>query len=242
MNDEVLLDCKLGVATVTLNRPTRLNAITSTMKSELLKIVTDLSRDKDLRCLVLTGAGRAFCAGADRAELVSRGEQDALTTLRQIETTQAIGEQLSRLPAITVAKVNGVVAGGGLGLALACDVTVASDQADVVFSFLTNNLVPDAGLIIALCATLGTRSARQLMLTREGLTAAEATGWGLFGEMTTAEALDARVGQIVDRIGHSSPLALAMTKRLYSTHRDLDLTAEALAQTIAIAHERKHPC
>lgn len=226
------------IATVTLDRPHALNAVTAEMKAQLLDALEAIRRDTSVGIVVLTGAGRAFCAGADRDELDRRKNATARDTLASVEATQKIVDQLARLNAVTVARVNGVVAGGGLGLALACDLVVASEKARVVFSFLDNGLVPDAGLAVTLRAALGARTARHLLLTRDEISAEHAAQLGLFGEVVAAEALDERVRSITRSLAARSALALALTKRLYADHTDHLLIGEALAQTMAITHER----
>ncbi|MCU4183890.1 enoyl-CoA hydratase/isomerase family protein [Acidiferrimicrobium sp. IK] len=226
------------VVTVTLDRPRALNAVTAEMKVQLLDALEAIRRDTTVGIVVLTGAGRGFCAGADRDELFRRRTGTALDALAGVETTQQIVEQLAHMNAVTIARVNGVVAGGGLGLALACDLTVASAEARVVLSFLDNGLVPDASLAVTLRAALGARAARQLLLTYDEISAEHAGRLGLFGDVVAPGAFDERIQSLTHKLGTRSSLALALTKRLYADRTDLLMISEALAQTVAITHKR----
>lgn len=182
--EHILIDIAEGVGTLTLNRPDKLNAFAGTMRTELAEGIEQLDRDSDVRVLVITGAGRAFCSGADvgyLAELAERNDTDGLIALveagRRVVTT--IRESLKPV----IAMVNGVAAGGGANLALACDLRIASEHGRLGQTFNRIGLHPDWGATYFLPRLVGPAKALELFWSADVLEAEECLRLGLFNRV-----------------------------------------------------------
>ena len=177
-----------GVATLTLNRPESLNALNSQLRRELLAALKGIARDDAVRAVILTGEGRGFCSGADLRG--GSGERDFRAVLER-EYNPLI-RAIRELPKPVIAAVNGVAAGAGVSLALACDLVYAAEEATFIQAFIRIGLVPDSGSTRTLVRTLGRHRAAQLIFSGEPLTAAEAHAAGLVNVMLPgAEMMDA---------------------------------------------------
>ncbi len=235
---EVLTLIEGGVATISLNRPAALNALTRAMKEQLLETLGRLAGEPAVRAIVLTGVGRAFCAGQDLQE---RLEPDAPSlgeelTLRYNPIVRAI----RAAPQPVIAAVNGVAAGAGASLAFACDLRIAAASASFVLAFERIGLVPDSGATWTLPRLVGAARAADLVLLGDALSADEALRIGLVSRVLPDGALAAEAAAMGARIAALAPGASAMTKQLLGAafDRDLDsaLEAEANAQAAAGAH------
>lgn len=216
------------VARITLNRPDRLNSFTAKMHAELREILAGLG---EARVVVLTGAGRGFCAGQDLndrsvapGETVDLGETVARDWNPLVKT-------LSLLPQPVIARVNGVAAGAGANIALACDIVVAGRSAKFIQSFSAIGLIPDSGGTWHLPRLAGQARALALALTGEPLPAEKAEQWGLIWKAVNDEALDAEVDALAARLASLPPLGLAATKEMirsswqYSLEEELERQA-----------------
>jgi len=218
----VLLDVDTGVATVTLNRPDRLNAMTLEMAGELLEVLAALADDETVGVVVLTGAGRAFCAGADLGSGAggggeSRTETQLVADVRHLVRTSQL---LHDMPKVTIAAINGGCAGGGLAWAAACDLRYASTSAVFNTAFLRAGLPGDYGATWTLTHLLGTAKARELFLLSERIDAAEAERIGLVARVFPPDALMAEVRQIARQLLRRSPNALtALLQNLNDAQR-----------------------
>lgn len=222
-----------GVVTVTMNRPEKKNAANGTMWDELRRTWDDLALDPDVRCVVMTGAGDAFCSGAD---LGGGGRQ-----MHQLQAMNMIHRTVQALYSImvpVVAKVNGVAAGAGMNLALACDLIVASDQARFSEIFARRGLTVDFGGTWILPRLIGLHKAKELALFADVISAAEAERFGFVNRVVPHGELDGFVDGWADRLASGPPLALAMTKRLLTLNASAGfpeaLEAEGMAQTVNI--------
>ena len=231
MSYETILFEPGAVARITLNRPDRLNSFTAQMHEELRDALGKLD---DARVLVLTGAGRGFCAGQDLNDrAVAPGEAVDLG-----ETVQACWNPLVRsltsLPQPVIARVNGVAAGAGANIALACDMVVAAKSAKFIQSFSAIGLIPDSGGTWVLPRLLGQARALGLALTGEPLPADRAAEWGLIWKAVEDEALDAEVDAIASKLASLPPLGLAAIKDMirtswqYSLDEELERQADAM--------------
>src|SRR4029453_5585597 len=205
----IILDRSDGIARITLNRPDRLNSFTRAMHAELQAA---LDEAKDARVVILTGAGRGFCAGQDLNDrAVAPGEAVDLG-----ETVEASWNPLIRtltsLPQPIIARVNGVAAGAGANIALACDFVVAAKSAKFIQSFSAIGLIPDSGGTWVLPRLVGQARALGLTLTGEPLSAEKAEEWGLIWKCVEHEALDAEVDALAHKLASLPPLGLAATK------------------------------
>ena len=233
--DGLRIETRASVVTLTLDRPDSLNALTLPLKVALLKALLAIARSPSIRVVVLTGAGRAFCAGQDLAE---RAEPDAPPLEVELrERYNPMVRALRDLPQPVIAAINGVAAGAGASLALASDLRIASVDARFVLAFGRIGLVPDSGLTWLLPRLVGAARAAELALVGDPLGANEALAIGLVGRVVPAAELLPAAHVLADRIAEGPPRALAMTKRLleagWSTDLDEALEAEAAAQGIA---------
>jgi 2-(1,2-epoxy-1,2-dihydrophenyl)acetyl-CoA isomerase len=199
-----------GISTITLNRPDTLNALNSTMRAELLAALKAAARDDAIRAVVITGEGRGFCSGADlRGGAGERAFRKVLTTEYNPLVT-AIRE----LPKPVIAAVNGVAAGAGVSLALACDLVYAADEARFMLAFVRIGLVPDSGATRTLVRALGRHRAAQLAFTGDPLSAADAAAAGLINGVVPGNQLAGHVAGIAQRLAASPTRAIGLTKRL----------------------------
>lgn len=221
-DDTVLLDVADGVATLTLNRPDKLNALHAGMLARLHRLVDDLAERDDVRVVVVTGAGRSFCAGHD---LVALGESDAAGA-RYVEGGAV--DALAALPIPTIGKIRGHCLTGGLELALACDLLVAADDARLGDTHGQWGLVPVWGMTVRLPERVGYARAKELSFTARKVDGAEAARIGLVEHAVPAGELDASVAALAAEIAATSPGSNSRFKRLYDDARRLPRT-EALA-------------
>ena len=222
-----------GVATVTLNRPDSLNALNAEMRRELLAAVKSARADDATRVLVLTGAGRGFCAGADLKG--GSGERDFRRVL-----TQEYNPLIAAIRALSkpvVASVNGVAAGAGMSLAFAADIVIASDEARFIPAFSRIGLVPDSGLTRTLVLSLGRHRALEFLLGERQLTAAAAQDAGLVAAVVPSERLAGATAELGRRLAAGPIEAIGMTKRLVNRAEDASLDEllemEAALQEVA---------
>lgn len=210
-----------GIARITLNRPDRLNSFTKAMHAELRDALDKLG---EARVLVLTGSGRGFCAGQDLNDrAVAPGEAVDLGETVE-DSWNPLIRSLAALPQPVIARVNGVAAGAGANIALACDIVVAARSAKFIQSFSALGLVPDSGGSWHLPRLVGQARALGLALTGEPLPADQAAEWGLIWKAVDDELLDAEVDRIAAKLASLPPLGLAAIKQIVrqSWNRTLD--------------------
>ena len=220
------------VATVTLDRPAALNALTVPLKEALRDAFADLAADDEVRAIVLTGAGRAFCAGQDLRE---RQQDDALPLADEIRARyNPLVQAMVELDKPIVGAINGVAAGAGASLAFACDIRVAAEDASFVLAFGRVGLIPDTGATWLLPRLIGAAKAVELALTGEPLRAPDALRLGLVANVVPADAVVAEAQAVAARLADAAPLAVALTKRAmregWAASFDDQLEAEAELQ------------
>jgi 2-(1,2-epoxy-1,2-dihydrophenyl)acetyl-CoA isomerase len=231
MSYETILFEPGAIARITLNRPDRLNSFTAQMHEELRDALGSLG---EARVVVLTGAGRGFCAGQDLNDrAVAPGERVDLG-----DTVQACWNPLVRtltsMPQPVIARVNGVAAGAGANIALACDIVVAAKSAKFIQSFSAIGLIPDSGGTWALPRLVGQARALGLALTGDPLAAETAAEWGLIWKAVDDDGLDAEVDAIANKLAALPPLGLAAIKEMirtswqYSFDEELERQAGAM--------------
>jgi 2-(1,2-epoxy-1,2-dihydrophenyl)acetyl-CoA isomerase len=205
------------IATVTLNRPDKRNAFTLEHLSELDRIFSGLSADPDVRVVVLTGAGSAFCAGGDVSILRDGGAAAGQPRAERFDVVrngpQRLIETMRGAEAITISAINGPCAGGGLALACATDLRIASDSAVFTTAFAAVGQPGDMALAWSLTKIVGTAKARELMLLSEIISAVEAERIGLVNRVIPPADLAAAVNQTAARLASLAPLALQRMKR-----------------------------
>jgi 2-(1,2-epoxy-1,2-dihydrophenyl)acetyl-CoA isomerase len=226
-----------AVATITLNRPEVFNALNRDLVDALAAALRELAADSAVRCLVLTGSGKAFCAGGDLGYL--RGLADPGEFRRFIQDAGAITAALMNLEKPVIAMVNGVAAGAGFNLALACDIVIAARSARFAQSFAKVGLVPDCGGLYLLPRVVGIHKAKELMFTADTLDGAAALGLGIVNRLVDDGDLAAETDAFAAKLTAGPSVALGGMKRVLSRTFDLDLAAvldrEADLQTICAA-------
>jgi 2-(1,2-epoxy-1,2-dihydrophenyl)acetyl-CoA isomerase len=229
----LLTDVADHVATFTLNRPEALNALNGQLRRELLGAFKAVARDEAVRSVVITGAGRGFCAGADLRG--GSGERDFRAVLGA-EYNPLI-EAIRNLPKPVVAAVNGVAAGAGVSLAFAADVVIASEEARFVPAFSRIALVPDSGLARALVRGVGRHRAFEILMGERQLGPEEAHGLGLVAAVVPADRLPAAAHELARRLAAGPTVSIGLTKRLLNAAEDATLAesleAEAALQELA---------
>jgi 2-(1,2-epoxy-1,2-dihydrophenyl)acetyl-CoA isomerase len=211
-----------AVQTITLNRPEKMNAFTRGLHGELRDALKQ-ARDPEVRAVVITGAGRAFCAGQDLTEFGETG--DIRASLRETYHPNILAIRALEKPVI--AAVNGACAGAGLSLACACDIRIAADSAAFVPGFIGIGLIPDAGGTYFIHRLLGASRAFEWMSSNRRLTAAEAHAWGLVSEVVEADALPLRAAELGSTYAELPTRGIGMTKRLFD-HADTATLEEQL--------------
>lgn len=212
-----------GIARLTLDRPDRLNSFTAAMHEELADA---LGRLEGARVLVLTGAGRGFCAGQDLNDrAVAPGQ--AVDLGLSVETYyNPLIRRLAALPMPVIARVNGVAAGAGANIALACDIVIAARSAKFIQSFAAIGLIPDSGGTWVLPRLVGHARAMGLALTGEPVSADKAAEWGMIWKAVEDEALDAEVDALAARFAAGPTRGLAAIRRMIRESWDHSLDAE----------------
>ena len=214
---EVCFERSDGVAVLTLNRPQRLNSFTPSMLEALGEHLREVASDPDVRVLVFTGAGRAFSAGQDLSVMAGASGDGFLERYYN-----PLVLALRQLAVPVIAAVNGVAAGAGLSLALACDLRLAAASARLVTAFEAVGLVPDTGLSYFLPRLVGLGRAMEWLLLGRTLSAAEALAAGLVNEVVADEAFEARWRELAGRLA-AGPRGLGLTRQLLSRSLDRSL-------------------
>lgn len=203
-----------GVLTVTMNRPAKKNAANGTMWRELLDVFDEVSADRAVRVMVLTGAGGAFCSGADLGEGNNVAGRPGDPYLVQMRALADVALRLHRIPKPTIAKVGGVAAGAGMSMALGCDLVVASDTARFSQIFSRRGLSIDFGSSWLLPRLIGLHRAKELAFFADIISADEAKEFGLVNRVVPSGELDGFVDDWASRLASGPPLALSMTKSM----------------------------
>jgi len=209
----IVVETESGVMKITLNRPEVLNSFILAMSRELKQALEAARADRSIRAILITGAGRAFCAGQDLTEVPveSEGKLDLGAVVRQ--TYNPVITLIRKLDLPVVCAVNGVAAGAGANLAIACDIVIASENASFIQSFTKIGLVPDTGGTFFLPRAIGLPLATALMMLGDKLTAARAAELGLIYKVVPAADLESEAMQLAKALAAMPTKALAYTKR-----------------------------
>ena len=214
----LLISIEGPVATVTLNRPEKLNALTLPMLSSLDEALLAIDADPDVRVVVIKGSGpKAFSAGADVVAWSSLAPLDMWRTWTR--TGHRVMERLESLRQPTIAALNGIAYGGGLELALACDLRIAADHAKLAAPEVGIATVPGWGMTTRLATIAGPARAKQMILTGIPIDAERAALWGLVSEVVPAADLDAATAELANRISAQAPVAVQVAKQLIDANR-----------------------
>lgn len=240
MTDQtVLFERRGAVAWATLNRPERKNALAPEMRNRLIEIVAEVAADADLRCLVVAGAGDAFCSGADISGAGQRQGQKRTAGMARdaIRTgSQRLFRALWELEKPTIAAVGGVSAGIGCHIAFACDLIVASETARFIEIFARRGIAPDGGGAYVLPRLVGLARAKEMVFFADSWSAADAERIGLVNKVVAPQELEKTVTEWAERLAAGPTRALGLAKRLLNRSLESDLATsleeEALTQEL----------
>ncbi len=231
-----------GIATITLNRPERLNALTFEVYRELTDTFAALRDDKDVRVVVITGSGRAFCSGGDVHDIIGKlFERNIEGLLEFTRLTCALVRNMRTLPKPIISSLNGTTAGAGACIALASDIRLASEDAKIAFLFVKVGLSgADMGAAFLLPRVVGLSKATELLYTGDFISATEAQRIGLYNRVVPADELAATTRELAERLARGPAFALAKTKEMLNRELNMNLDAalecEAQAQAICMQH------
>jgi enoyl-CoA hydratase/carnithine racemase len=230
------------VATITLNRPERLNALTFEIYRELTDTFLALRNEKDVRVVVITGAGRAFCSGGDVHDIIAQlFQRDMEGLLEFTRMTCDLIRAIRALPKPVIASLNGTTAGAGACIALASDIRIASETAKIAFLFVKVGLAgTDMGASYLLPRVVGLAKATEMLFTGDFVSASDAERIGLYNRVVPADQLASVTREFAERLAHGPAFALAKTKEMLNRELNMDLEAalecEAQAQAICSQH------
>jgi len=242
MASDVLITRDGSVATVTLNRPDAMNAVDNSMRKNLTSAFDELARASDLRAIILTGAGKSFCAGADLKSAAANPD----TTLRRTARTlmhdfQPLIECITRIDKPVIAAINGATLGVGMALALACDLLIMADSAYLKSPFVGIGLIPDGAAAWFLTRRIGYARTFEVLAEGQKLTAARCLELGLANRVVAADALPGAAATWAAELAQKAPLALALTKRVARLSMSVGLSEalslEAEFQTLCASTE-----
>ena len=231
-----------GIATITLNRPERLNALTFDVYRELTDFFADLRTETNIRVTVITGAGRAFCSGGDVHDIIGElFNRDMEGLLKFTRMTCELVHNIRAAPQPIIASLNGTTAGAGACIALASDIRIASEEAKIAFLFVKVGLSgADMGAAYLLPRVIGLAKATELLYMGEFISAVEAERVGLYNRVVSIDQLASTTREFAERLAVGPAFALAKTKEMLNrelfSSLDTALEAEALAQAICMQH------
>jgi len=231
-----------GIATITLNRPERLNAITFEVYRELTDLFAALRDEKDVRVVVITGAGRAFCSGGDVRDIIGELQgRDAEGLLDFTRMTCELIRNIRALPKPVIASLNGTTAGAGACIALAADIRIAAEEAKIAFIFVKVGLAgTDMGATYLLPRIVGVSKATELLMTGDFTSAPEAEKIGLYNRVVPRDQLEAATRELAEKLARGPRFGLAKTKEMLNREMhmgfDAALEAEAVAQALCMQH------
>jgi 2-(1,2-epoxy-1,2-dihydrophenyl)acetyl-CoA isomerase len=237
---ELLLEINENVATITLNRPEKLNALNRALQQDILDVAAELKNNDGVRAIVWTGAGRGFCSGADLTG--PRPDAPPPTWQQTMDEDSWVGRQAKASYLIdkpTIAAVNGVAAGAGMSLALACDIRVGSEHTRFKTVFIERALAPDAGMTYFLPRIVGAGNALDMILTSRTVGADEALRMGLLQRVVPHDDLVTTAQEIGAQIAAHPPLAAMMSKRSVQHSLDSDFSDQLRYEIRAIEISRK---
>jgi enoyl-CoA hydratase/carnithine racemase len=228
------------IATITLNRPDRLNAITFEVYRELTDLFARLRNENDVRVVVITGAGRAFCSGGDVRDIIGELQgRDAEGLLEFTRLTCELIHNMRTLPKPIIASLNGTTAGAGACIALASDIRLAAEEAKIAFIFVKVGLAgTDMGATYLLPRVVGLAKATELLMTGDFIEATEAERIGLYNRVVPRDQLESVTWQLAERLASGPALGIAKTKEMLNREMHIDfesaLEAEAVAQALCM--------
>jgi 2-(1,2-epoxy-1,2-dihydrophenyl)acetyl-CoA isomerase len=232
--ETIIVDKQDGIATLTLNRPDKMNAWNPLMAQEAAEAIQGMDSDEDVKVLIITGAGRAFSSGADVGRLKETAEGNVPfleTTAGRVLTGETslltAVESIRNLSKPVIAAIHGTAAGAGLSVALACDIRVSTEDARFTMAFVKRGLIPDLGGSYLLPRLVGPGIAAKLMFTGDVIDAKEAARIGMVDELVAPEDIMVKAMELARKIAHNPPLAVRMAKKaLYKGMNETDLRSQ----------------
>jgi enoyl-CoA hydratase/carnithine racemase len=224
-----------GIATITLNRPERLNAITFEVYHELTDFIAKLGDEEDVRVVIITGAGRAFCSGGDVRDIIGALQgRDAQGLLEFTRLTCDLIRNMRALPKPIIASLNGITAGAGACIALASDIRIAAEEAKIAFVFVKVGLAgTDMGATYLLPRVVGLAKATELLMTGDFIEAQEAERIGLYNRVVPRTQLEAATREFAEKLAKGPALGVAKTKEMLN--RELHMSFESALEAEAVA-------
>lgn len=223
----IIFSIESGVASLTLNRPDRLNSFTAEMHEEVQEAFSQIDSDKTVRCMLLTGAGRGFCAGQDLSDrAVAPGEEGIDLGASVDKYYNPLIRKINSIPIPVICAVNGVAAGAGANIAIACDVVLAAKSAKFIESFANIGLIPDSGGTYHLPRLLGQARALGMALTGDPLSAQKAEEWGLIWKSVADEELMNEASKLASKFANGPTQGLAQIKSLIRSSWTRDIVAQ----------------
>lgn len=253
--ENILVDISDGVVEITLNNPDKFNALNTATAKEIMAVLKIVKRDGEMRAVLLTGAGKGFCAGQDLSEVENRGDnfsfRDHLNS-----SYNPMAQAIRTLEKPVIAAINGACAGAGLGLALACDIRYASEKAKFLTAFIGIGLAPDTGVSYWLPRLIGPAKAAEMLFTNERLDGAQAAEAGLVNKVFPHDTFLDEARALANKLAASPTLGIGMTKRAlnkslgvtfdeqidYETYlQDVAGHSEDYAEGVAAFYEKRKP-
>lgn len=235
MAENILLDVKDGVARITLNRPDAANGLTLPMARELMQAAIQCDENSSVRAIVVTGAGKLFCAGGDLKSFAGFGDSIAASLKEMTVYLHAAISRLARGDAPVVMAVNGTAAGAGMSLAVAGDLAIAGESAKFTMAYTAVGLAPDGSSTYFLPRLIGMRRTQELMLTNRRLSAAEALDWGLVNQVVPDEAVLPRAEELAQQLAQGPTRSYGAVKKLLATSFSESLETQMEYESSAIA-------
>jgi 2-(1,2-epoxy-1,2-dihydrophenyl)acetyl-CoA isomerase len=233
--ETILFDVKDGVASLTLNRPDVFNAFNEQLSADVNDALKKTAKDKSIRVLVISGAGKAFCSGQDLKAIAGSKNRSLSDSL--YKRYNPMIRAIRNLPIPVICKLNGVAAGAGCSLALSCDMIIASENASLIEVFVNVGLVLDSGSSYFLPRLLGSARAFELATLGSKVSAQQAADWGMINKVVKAEELDDEVEKLALHYAAAPTKAIALMKKMlqksYTSDLDTMLEYEAYCQEIA---------
>jgi 2-(1,2-epoxy-1,2-dihydrophenyl)acetyl-CoA isomerase len=224
--EDILVEQLDGVAVATLNRPEKLNALSAGMRADLRRLIAEIPGRDEVRALVITGAGRGFCSGADLSAGAGPGYYAAQTRAQRIEPTYAWLDRLRKLDVPVIAAINGAAAGAGMAIACACDLRVMDAGARLHTGFVRRGLGPDNGLSWTLPRLAGPARALLALWTGDPITADDALRWGIVEQVAPAGETLSTALALAHRLAEGPALSIAFTKRAVYRALERDLLSQ----------------
>ncbi len=230
-----------GVAQITLNRPKAFNALDKDTSFELMNVAIRCHQDPEIRAAVVTGSGKAFCAGGDLSGFATAGDQVSSIMLEMTTYLHGAISRFARMSPPLIAAVNGVAAGAGMSLACATDLAIAGESAKFTMAYTKAGLTPDGSSTFYLTRLVGVRRAQELILTNRVLSAQEALEWGLVNRIVPDDQVVSEAIQLAEQLAQGPTEAFGSAKRLLLASIGDDLEAQMERESLAIASAANGP-